>query len=267
MKMGVISDIHADINGAYPLLEALRAKLEREGADCLVIAGDISNHYTSTLRFVEELAQRVGKSVYFVPGNHDLWDQAGECRDTRSIYERYSRHPGCLVDKTVDLGAGWILTGETGWYDYSLGDPRYCARDFEERQKGGRVWQDSLHVHWHAPDRDVHRAMLHRLRERLADREKKYIAVTHMIPNALFSVSSGTEDWDYFNAFLGSREYGKAFMRAGVRYALFGHVHYRKQLKEDGVHYICPCLNYHTQWKSDALAHEIDEALVCVDLE
>ena len=33
-----------------------------------------------------------------------------------------------------------------------------------------------------------------------------------------------------------------------------GHVHFRKNLIENNIHYICPCLGYPRQWRTDDIS-------------
>lgn len=267
MKIGVISDIHIDRNKAYPVTELLAQKAEKEQLECLLIAGDISNHYTSTFAFLERFSSLSGVPLYFVPGNHDLWDQSGECRDTWEIYRRYAEHPACLVDRCVALSDEWAVTGNTGWYDYAFGNSRFSREEFERHSMYGRTWQDSVHVRWHKTDPEVHKDMLGRIEAQLASAGgKKQIVLTHMVGIRAFLVPESREMWDYFNAFLGSPEYGELYQRYNVRYSVMGHVHFRKRHTEKGIDYLCSCLNYCTEWRTGDAAHEIDEALTILTI-
>ncbi|MGB8454095.1 MAG: metallophosphoesterase [Anaerocolumna sp.] len=266
MKIGFISDIHIDINQAYPIMEVLVQKSREKKLDCLVIAGDISNHITTTLEFFERLLPLAGIPVYFVPGNHDMWDQEGMICDSHETYRRYQAHPSCLVNRSIDLGDDWVLLGDIGWYDYTLGHPGFSHEEFARRKLGERTWMDSIHVRWNQTDEQVHAEMLARMEAQLFKcRGKKCIIVTHMVTNPAFIVSEDQKDWNYFNAFLGSGDYSALFVREHVKLNVMGHVHYRKRVKISGVDYICSCLNYHTQWMSDSPEKEIESALTIIE--
>lgn len=267
MKVGMISDIHVNINKDYGILETLADRARGRQIDLLVVAGDISNHYSTTAAGMDRLQAMCGMPVYFVPGNHDLWDEQAEIKDTGATYARYQAHPSCLIGKSVDLGNGWALVGETGWYDYSFGGAQYTADDFLCRKLGERTWMDSVNADWRQKDVAVNRRMLQALESRLIEnRGKRVIAVTHMVTDKHFTVPDGTDEWSYFNAFLGSQAYGKLFAAHNVAYSVFGHVHYRKSLTIGHTQYICPCLNYHTQWRTRDVAMEVDEAMTVVEL-
>ncbi|SHH96878.1 putative phosphoesterase [Sporobacter termitidis DSM 10068] len=267
MKIGVISDIHVDRNKDFPVLERLAGKMAEKALDGLVIAGDISNNQRVTLDFIDRVTALSGRPVYFVPGNHDMWRDEKNPAGTAELYERYRAHPACLIGKSVPLAGGWVLLGDIGWYDYSFGNKGYTQEEFERKSMLNRTWQDSVFIDWKQPDPQVHRRMLDRLEQQLADTAgKQRIAVTHMVTDGSFTVPESRAPWPYFNAFLGSGEYGALFESSGVRYSIMGHVHYRKRLEKNGVAYICSCLNYHTEWRGGDFERELDEALTVISL-
>lgn len=267
MKIGVISDIHIDINKDYPVLEALAVAIRQKDLQCLVIAGDVSNNADMTLDFIDQLSSASKRPVYFVPGNHDIWEQTKEIKDARVLYEKFCRHPLCLSDSPVLLEGDWVLAGESGWYDYSFGDRKFTQADFDKKMINGKEWLTSTYANWHQTDKEVHLEMLSRLENQLKQfRDKKIIAVTHMITNPYFTVPVSRPDWDYFNAFLGSADYGALFEKYGVQYSLMGHVHYRKRLEQNGVFYICSCLNYYSEWRSKSIVTEMKDALTVLEL-
>ena len=106
MRIGVISDLHVDLNGgeagprtyAGYLSDAARAK----GVELLLIAGDLSNRWDLTLRTLEEIQERAAVRVLFVPGN--------------------------LARGPVELPGGWAVAGAMGWYDFAFGHPRFSPR-------------------------------------------------------------------------------------------------------------------------------------------
>ena len=155
-----------------------------------------------------------------------------------------------------------------GWYDYSFGSPAYSQEDFALRKNGRKVWQDRNMVLWQQSDREVHRRMMQNLEEKLLScRGKQVIAVTHMICIPEFKVPLVRPGWDYFNAFLGSEDYGKLFEKYKVSYSFMGHVHFRKQLVRNGVDYRCVCLNYHTEWRTSDITSEVAAAMQTIEIQ
>ena len=55
MRIGLISDLHVDINEAFPILELTAETAGMQSVDALVIAGDISETQDQTIKAVERL--------------------------------------------------------------------------------------------------------------------------------------------------------------------------------------------------------------------
>ena len=267
MRIGAISDIHLDVNEAYPVIHAICNRIKTEKLDALLIAGDISNSYHTSIPSLDRLREEAGIPVCFVPGNHDMWDKEGEFGDARKIYEIYASRSDCLCGKIIDLNEECAVIGNIGWYDYTFGTAAYSEEEYRKKEHNERVWQDSIMVNWHQSDKDFHKEILQDLEEKIAAcKGKKITVVTHMVGVPEFKVPAERPDWDYFNAFLGSREYGELFEKYKVDYSIMGHVHYRKKLLKNGVDYRCVCLNYHTEWLSGDLDQEVGEAMQVIEI-
>ena len=267
MNIGMTSDLHIDINKEYPVAKEL-IKLARETLlDVLLIAGDISESAELTLNTLDRISEEAGCKVYFVPGNHDMWDKSGNKAQepkTNEVYERYRRSPYCIAEKTVLLNDDWVLFGNIGWYDYSFGDG-FSAEEYDIMSHNGRTWQDRMYSVWSRDNRRTHQWQLDTLQKAVAPyRSMHKILMTHMVSHPVFTVPknwSDKIDWAYFNAFLGSRDYQAFCKNAAVDYALMGHVHYRGEYKEGTTTYVCSCLNYYNEWKSDNFSKELALAL------
>ena len=85
----MISDLHIDINEAYPVMDLLAAKCRQESLDLLVIAGDVSETPARTIKAVRSLQENLqtdtGCRVCYVPGNHDMWNKNCPDRKTEEI--------------------------------------------------------------------------------------------------------------------------------------------------------------------------------------
>lgn len=268
MRIGVISDIHVDINRDYDIYGALTEAVRGQGADLLVIAGDISENSDELLAFMDRL-NTDGIPSRFVPGNHDMWDVGGTYAggDTWKVWEKYCASPWCLsgpdTKHDLELPGGWVLIGDIGWYDYSLASAKFTAEELSKKKFGGRTWMDSYKAHWGMTDRELDEKMRSMLEARISARTaegKKIILVTHMLTHPYFKVLRPGM-WEYFNAFLGSSAYAELCMKYGVKMSLMGHVHHRQELTDQGVRYICACLGYHSEWKTDDCRKETAEAL------
>jgi putative phosphoesterase len=267
MKLGVISDLHVDDNPRASVLEALIKRAKQAGVDALVIPGDISSAWRESLSALEELEAGCGLPVFFVPGNHDLWNKKHPDETPEAAQASLVAHPGCLSGRRVDLGP-WTLIGETGWYDESFAEGRFSPEEVMAMRYGDRTWHDSLYTRWAESMLEKNRYFLERLESALDGLDpSRTIVVTHMVPRLEFTVQPPAGIWTYFNALLGSASYGRLFARRGVRAALFGHVHYRRRATIDGVEWICSCLGTQDEWRKSSVDDEIAEAFAVLDLD
>ncbi|MFC0211960.1 metallophosphoesterase [Paenibacillus chartarius] len=270
MRIGVISDLHVDVNelkGEPPIEEALIEVTAETGLDILVIAGDISSDAGRSLAVLHKLRDRCGIPVLFVPGNHDYWSRGNDTEDTWRLYRQFQTFEGCLCEKPYELENGWVIVGSSGWYDYTMGEPDYTVEEFDRMQAMDRIWQDSLFVNWGMSNRDVHRYFHERIeRDLTAYRGRPAIMVTHMLAHPYFKVPMPNPLWAYFNAFLGSVEYADLYRSFGVRYGVMGHVHYRKTYTDQGTEMICACLGYRKEWRQASVVKEIRSCLKLITL-
>ena len=263
MLIGMISDLHVDINKDYPVVDRLSELVRESGVEVLLIAGDISDSAELTLQTLNMLEQATGSRIYFVPGNHDMWDKPGttpgELR-TQEIYENYKKSKYCISEKAVLLNGDWVLIGNIGWYDYSFGNG-FSKEMYQMMQYGERIWHDRLFSKWSRENEKTHRWQLETLRQAVQPyRDKHKILMTHMVSHEAFTVPadwSETVNWSYFNAFLGTKDYRRFCTEEQIDYALMGHVHYRGERKDGATTYVCSCLNYSREWKSTDFLKEL----------
>ncbi len=261
MKLGVISDIHLDINEQYPIIELLKEEIERRELEGIVLAGDIANGPEKTIPYLEKMRSCFSVPLWFVPGNHDMWDVNKTFENSWKIYYAYENEEGCLCNHPVTIGSS-VLIGNIGWYDYSFGETKYTFSDFKKKTYHDRMWQDSIYMHWEEEDQDLAENLRTELKHFItANQGKRIVSVTHMIGIPELKVPLSRKDWDYFNAFLGSKKLGEMYEKEGVSTAIMGHVHYRTRLQKNNVDYVCACLNYHTEWETKNPQKEISQAL------
>lgn len=269
MRIGLLSDIHLNINRKkHPDLTAvLTAVLAEAQLKALVLAGDLAASFDESRTLLETLEDELGIPVYFVTGNHDIWASKEETSD--ELYRRFLSLPGNLTRGPRELDGGWAICGRMGWYDYSFGNPAYSKDEYRLGRHDGKQWRDCLRADWEEPDQALHQRFLAELEgDILSCEAPKLIAVTHVVPRREFTVPLPHKTWDFYNAYLGSCDYGALFNRhRRVKHAVFGHVHYRGERIVDDVHYHCPCLGYYTEWKDSAQAREaVEQSLQIVDL-
>lgn len=274
MNIGILSDLHVDHNNAegdQTVQEALARVARERDTDLLIVAGDVSNDYELTLNVLREIEDRAGVPCLFVPGNHDLWNILHPDRDAWKIHDALQAFERNLAAAPYEIGTDWVVIGDSGWYDFSFGDPRFGPEKFAEMEHGKRVWKDKLYAKWDRSPGEVSEYFRLKLKDQLEwYRDRNVILVTHVVPDERLTVPTPNAEWEYFNAFLGSRSYGELIRQYGgsVKYAVSGHVHYRKRLQAGDTELICNCLGDKREWRhSERTYEEIDRAFVTITLD
>ena len=251
MKIGILSDIHVDIDHPSPagVIEGLVLAIRENAVGIMIIAGDVANDYELTLRVLDTLEQDSGVRCLFVPGNHDIWNEKHAGKTAWEIYDAMGKFTGNLCNGPYDLGDDWFIIGDIGWYDYSFGGSEYTTEEFDRMTINGRLWQDKVKANWDRSTIEMHHIFYDKLEKQLqAHKHNNIILVTHVLPLVDFTVRSPNRMWNYLNAFLGSEQYGRLALDYAVAYSICGHVHYRKQQTYENTTFICNCLNYAGQW-------------------
>lgn len=254
MKIGILSDIHVDLNNTKngDVTTAIYQTLENEDIDLFICAGDVADDFQRTIETIEEIRSRSGRRCLFVPGNHDIWVEYHPGMSSQQIYEALGELPDNLSSEPAPLNDDWIAIGDLGWYDYSFGGAEYSKEEFDRMRFGDRVWQDGIKAVWNRDTVEQHRHFYDKLKAQLEQHtDKRIIFVTHVLPIRDFTVLRPNQEWNYLNAFLGSAAYGDLVrLHDNVKYSISGHVHYRKKKRIGETEHICSCLGYVDQWKT-----------------
>ena len=271
MKTAVISDIHIDVNEEYDVIGGIIEYIQKNKAELLLIAGDISSEPAKTIETVRQLEEQSGAKVLYVPGNHDMWNKDAAYESNERIYEMYLTDEHCLAGKVFETDEH-VIIGDVAWYDYSFGNhEKFDREDFEKMTYEGRTWQDSLFNTWSRKNEERCRWFIERFQKAIDEYQnkgKKIVLMTHMISHEAFAVPEEMNHiWSFFNAFLGSRELTKLCIENQVQYAICGHVHYRNTFMENGVTWMCRCLNYQNEWLGEKdVKLQIEEAMELIEL-
>ena len=270
MKVGILSDIHVDIDHQQPdgVIEGLVKVIQDRSVDLMIIAGDVANDYELTLRVLNTVEEVSAVPCLFVPGNHDIWNEKHPDLNAWDTYEALKQFPGNLCNGPRELGNNWVAIGDLGWYDYSFGSTQYTTAEFDRMKIDGRLWQDKIKADWGRSTLEMHRYFYDKLEQQLkAHRDKNIILVTHVLPLVDFTVQPPDKQWNYLNAFLGSKQYGQLALDYSVAYSICGHVHYRKEQTHGKTVFICNCLNYASQWlDNDDPVLEVGRAFKAIKL-
>ena len=270
MKLGILSDIHVDLEDSDPqkLLQGMVEAIKEFQVEIMIIAGDVANDFEVTLRFLRQLEVTAGVCCLFVPGNHDIWNEKHPDKTAWETYRGLEKFSGNLTRGPVELTDQWVVIGDLGWYDFSFGSPEYTTAEYDRMEINGRLWQDKIKAAWGKSTIEMHQYFYRKLEKQLDSyRHKSIILVTHVLPIIEFTVQPPDKMWHYLNAFLGSRQYGELALKYAVKYSISGHVHYRRQVKYDDTTFICNCLNYASQWiDNDDPLVEIKKAFKTIEI-
>ena len=228
-RLAVMSDLHIDLNHFETYeIDTLIKCLKDQKVTHLHIAGDISNHYfIDTKPFLHKLSKEV--KVTSNLGNHDMLDLEDDLIDN-------------LDFQVIDLGNMTLLAFH-GWYDYS-----YSGEKLDKILKRKKqLWFDRR-LKRLGNDPEICYNGLKRLDDTLNDLDtSKLIVAMHFVPHNRFTMTH--ERFKPFNAFLGSEQFHKIFVKHSVKDVVFGHAHRSYgTVTIDGVTYHSRSLGYRREW-------------------
>lgn len=260
MKIAMLSDLHLDTHAKrhhrslVGVTSEVSQALDTLDFDLLALAGDLSNDCRLTKQIADQLRQELGRPVYYIPGNHDFYNIDNQW-ETNDILQFFQEDEYCLFARRLRLEDGGDIVGHTGWYDYSYGSPTYTLQQYETKTLGMGRWRDGDYIDWGMSDQDFC-AKVHETIDDLIDPDNRdrTLLVTHMINHPKFTVTAPVDSrWDFFNAYLGSRELYHYLTQNPIRAALCGHVHYRFNFVWLGMAYYCNCLGRMSEWPKISL--------------
>ncbi|SCS82950.1 metallophosphoesterase [Staphylococcus caeli] len=269
MKIGVISDLHIDRHKSLrpdDYVAGLVEVLNQREIELLLIAGDISNHYQLTHQFIEAVETTAHVDVRFIPGNHDFWSEDTDITSAE-ILKYYMHMDACLIGKPYHINDAWAIVGNTGWYDYTYASSEFSLERLERRKYYGATWQDKVKIDWPMDDRKLSEIAASQTRKDLDQvKDKKVILMTHIVTHPKFAVPMPHRIFDYFNAFIGTSDFKEIYHEYPIQYSIMGHVHFRNVFEEAGITYICPCLGYQREWRSNQIIQEMNHALYTIEI-
>jgi len=271
MKVGFISDLHVDrhyeLNSDH-YLNVLKKAIHAQNLDMLVIGGDISNHYTKTFQFVEDLESQAEIPVYFIPGNHDFWEEKDAKKNTHKIYQYYKEHPQSLIESPLEINDEYTLVGHSGWYNHAVYDKKkFTPEEVEHGKFRWTYWQDKLRVDWGMTDLEVSEHFTQIIKKDLEKvKTNKIILQTHVVTVPEFTMPMPHRIFDFFNAYMATSDLKNFHKEYPITHQVMGHIHFRASLLKEGTRFITNSLGYRREWRSEDLQQEIENSLVTLSL-
>jgi putative phosphoesterase len=269
MNIGFISDLHIDRSKHYQtndFLQTLTQVIEDHELNQVYIGGDISNYYQDTLAFVEALQTRSHSHIYFIPGNHDYWQEQHDKKTTLAIHDIYKSHPQSLLNNVIMLNEDTAIIGQTGWYNHAYHAPHFTENQLNKGHYKLVTWQDKNRLDWQASDQEVSKYFARETKKNLEYavedlHAKEILLMTHVITIPEFTIPMPNRVFDFFNAYIATDDFLPFYDSFPITHSIMGHVHIRHQMKKDGIHYISNSLGYEREWRSTNLYQEITQAL------
>lgn len=267
MRILAISDLHADFRENREWLAQISDADHRQ--DVLLLAGDVTDKQDLLERTLESLRRKFAQ-LFFVPGNHELWDRERAYADAiakfEHILERCAALDVCTEPRVVD---GIRIVPLFSWYARPEESADSLFRDKASEDQSRTSWADDYFVRWPTFGADGGPAahFLARNESRLAyDDERPTISFSHFLPRGDLMLRTAAEierdgraipdAHPYFNF---SRVAGTAGLDRQIRRLrpvvhVYGHQHRNRWREVDGVRYVSHCLGYPGERERAALA-------------
>jgi 3',5'-cyclic AMP phosphodiesterase CpdA len=286
MRIASVSDLHLEHPENREVFVEMVGHMRAEGADAVVVAGDVSHvddHIARAIRALRVAFDRVA----YLPGNHDLWTVPWvEGTDT---WDRHDRHLKELVESeggtylpSENLVLGAVgLSGTCGWYDHGFLLPEVRAQlspeDLQAKVWSPYRWSDGRFVRFldaagqAMSDRQITDTMLESFEARLASLEansgvRHVVAVTHHLAFAQAVYRTGSLPWEFFNAFMGSPRLGEVIRRhTKVRVAVYGHTHVPGDQMVEGIRVVGTPLG-NPRERTDPASPGLERRIAWIDL-
>lgn len=268
MRLAILSDIHEGLNRKKTesdIMGILKKWIIENAPDFLIISGDMTAGPEKSLMRLNELQDQCPNTkLLFVHGNHDVYYE-----DSKIANDILLQFTGNLGNGPVEIGNNWVVIGDGGWYDYSFGLEEFNEEEFAKGTYNDFTWPDITYAHWPNSDKEVTTRYLIKLENWLKKyKDKKIILVTHFVPFKKFVQVKGDPAWDFFNALMGSTQFGELALKYKVKKYIFGHIHTRYHEIYEDIEVICNPLGYYPhEWNHESAEKEIFSTIKVINLD
>ncbi|MBG9982558.1 metallophosphoesterase [Aerococcaceae bacterium DSM 111020] len=272
-RIGFISDLHIDYLRSYrpaEMIEELVHSAQDNALSHLIIGGDISNSYTMTLTFIEQLQQSLSPiKLYFIPGNHDYWQDPNASKETWKIHQLYQTHPLSLMNEPLLIGDRLAIIGHMGWYNHAYyNQEKFSPEQIEIGRYKIATWQDKKRLDWQMTDEEVSQIFAAEIKEQFNQvSERQVILVTHVVTTKDFIIPMPHRAFDFFNAFIATDDLEPWMNNSSISHHIMGHVHIRHQFHKNHQQWITNSLGYEKEWRTNQLSQELAQSLYVFNFE
>jgi predicted phosphodiesterase len=261
IRVYALSDVHVDYAENLDWLRAVDGTVHKN--DVLLLAGDVS-HKIERLEITFEIVARKFGSVFYVPGNHDLWvhpeepgNSISKFKEIHSLCERMGietqprRFSGHHQSLWVVPLYSWYVRPEEGE------DSLFMPKEKEDPDLGR--WADSYYTRWE-PLKEGERVadFFHKKNEVHLHQnyDAPIVTLSHFLPRKELMMSSGKRGNPLeqsfhdanpgfnFSRVAGSMALDKQIREIAASVHVYGHQHRNRDRVIEGVRYIAQCLGY-----------------------
>ena len=254
MRVFAFSDLHVDYATNLSDIHALSDTYYR--GDTLLLAGDVTDDLTRLRETLLTLRDKFAR-VFYVPGNHELWDRRRQHDDA---VERFHAILALARETGVDCapsrlqgewGALWIVP-LFSWYRR----PAEGASSLyvpKRTERGPQRWADDRFVSW--PDALTPADYFLELNEPAVRAYREpVITLSHFLPRRELMFArpgiprrpglSDPPPGFNFSRVAGCSLLDEQIRRIGAHLHVYGHQHRNRDVCIDGIRYVSHCMGY-----------------------
>lgn len=248
-----LSDLHVDYKANRDWLKALSSTAYRSSV--LLVAGDISHELSKLAAALASLLEKFA-SVFFVPGNHDLWVRKNSPYDSLEKFHQVLAVCKALgvYTRPARLESGPWIVPLFSWY----ATPEQ-GRDSLFVPKPGRdltmaLWSDQSRIRWpHTAGTMLDHFFALNEPALAIDYDGPVISLSHFLPRSELIFSNPTPAVSpervrkypiNFSRVAGHRRLDAQLRQLGSTLHVYGHQHRNRKRTIDGVRYVSHCLGY-----------------------
>lgn len=235
MCIFAISDLHSDFRQNWKLIERLSDQDYQN--DVLLVAGDISHNLIVVKRTLERLLAKF-LTVFFVPGNHELWVSNNESHSIEKFTTIIKICKYLGVKFTPEKIAGcWILP-LFSWYNSNFDSYNSDYDDELER------WSDFYFCKWPVEIQEVDSYFARVNCPFIQEYDAPVISFSHFLPRPDLLPSIDFLHFKGLSKVAGSILLERQIRKLNSKIHVFGHSHINCDVQINGIRYLQRALAY-----------------------
>jgi len=214
MKLDLISDLYIEkYEGDY-----FKKRKIKPGSDLLIVAGDISDSFDISIKFLNQISKYY-KKIFYIEGNHEHMDKYPSLYSIDEIDKKIKENGNkkiIYLGKNNILHQNTLFIGVSGWWDYSkIGLTNNYFKNTKIKLTEKEKEEFHINVKKRAQDDAIH--LCNKIGKYKDNKKiKQIIIISHTSPINVF-INKKTADVRY-------NSYFETIKRADkLNYWLFGH--------------------------------------------